>query len=261
MSVHRVPFEISIADWDIVDPGDAAALPINQSGSLGITTVGVETNTMPAPQRIGIRIMIYCEAYASTRTITVDTGTGFDIAGNEVLTFTAAGQWCVLESIKNSATNFVWRVVAWEGVTGPLLAVTASNLVVSNTLTVTGRQFYDAPAPQTATNTASLTDAQILGGVIVATPTSAATYTMRTGAQIDAALFAADGVNPTVNSAFDLTIINLGSATDIITMAVASGVTFVGSLTIDDPGADINSSGTYRIRKTGTSAFVCYRIA
>ena len=119
------------------------------------------------------------------------------------------------------------------------------------------RVLFNTPTPQTATDTAALSDAQILSGILVCTPTAAATYTMRTGTQIEAALGSISN-----NDSFDLTIINLGGAGDIITMAVAVGVTFVGSLTIDDPGTDdsFDSSGTFRFRRTAANTFVGYRL-
>jgi hypothetical protein len=110
--------------------------------------------------------------------------------------------------------------------------------------------------PETAADTASLTDAQILGGILVGTPTSTATYTMRTGTQIETAL----GGTLATGDFFDLTVINLGGAGDIITMAVASGVTFVGSEEIDDDGADVISSGTFRFVRGASNVFVGYRL-
>jgi len=80
---------------------------------------------------------------------------------------------------------------------------------------------------------------------------------MRTGTQIEAALSG----NLANGDSFELTIINLGSAGDIITMAVASGVTFVGSLLIDDAGADVGSQGTFSFRRTAANTFVGYRVA
>ncbi len=111
--------------------------------------------------------------------------------------------------------------------------------------------------PETATNTASLTDAQILGGILVGTPTSAANYTLRTGAQIETAL----GGTLATGDYFDLTVINLGGAGDIITMVQgASGCTIVGSEEIDDEGADITPSGTFRFVRGASNTFVAYRI-
>lgn len=113
------------------------------------------------------------------------------------------------------------------------------------------------PAPTTATAAATLTAAQMLGGIIEATPAVAVTYTTLTGTLLSAAL---PGTVATGDS-FELTIINLGAAGDIITMAGGTDVTFVGSLTIDDAGADINSSGLFRFRATGATTWIGYRVA
>lgn len=120
-----------------------------------------------------------------------------------------------------------------------------------------GLLVVNQPAPTTATATATLTDAQMLGGILEATPGAIVTYTTRTGTQIEAALLAA-GI--ATDDAFDLTIINLGAATEIITLAGGTGVSIVGSATIDDPGADINSSGTFRFRRSAANTFIAYRI-
>ena len=85
----------------------------------------------------------------------------------------------------------------------------------------------------------------------------AATYTTLTGTQIEAEMPPALATNDT----FDLTIINLGGAGDIITLAGGTGVTIVGSATVDDAGADITSSGTYRFRRSASNTFIAYRVS
>jgi hypothetical protein len=96
----------------------------------------------------------------------------------------------------------------------------------------------------------------MLAGIIVGTPTAAAAYTVRTGTQIETAL----GGTLATGDSFDLTVINLGGAGDIITMTVASGVTFSGSALIDDAGADITNAGTFRFVRGAANVFVAYRI-
>lgn len=115
---------------------------------------------------------------------------------------------------------------------------------------------YQDSTPETATDSASLSDAQMLAGILVGTPTAAAAYTVRTGTQLEAALGGtlADG------DSFDLTVINLGGAGDIITMTAAAGITFVGAEEIDDPGTDVTSSGTFRFVRGAANTFVAYRI-
>lgn len=119
---------------------------------------------------------------------------------------------------------------------------------------------FDQPTPPTATGTVTLSDAQMLGGILVATPATAVTYTTRTGTQIDAALT----LSLEADMFFDLTIINLGGTGDDITMAVGVGVTdgggelLIGNAT--DLALGIPHSGTFRFRRTGGNAWTMYRI-
>jgi hypothetical protein len=108
---------------------------------------------------------------------------------------------------------------------------------------------------QTATSTASLTAAQITGGILVGNPsTTAATYTLPTVALTEAVM-----VNAKVGSTFDLIVINLGTSTGVITMAVGTGWTLVGLATL--PTAAAGSSAQFKALKTGTGAWTLYRIA
>ena len=62
-----------------------------------------------------------------------------------------------------------------------------------------------------ATATATLTAAQVTGGVLVGDPsTSAASYTLPTASAIDAVM-----TNMKVGSTFDLTVINLGTSSSV----------------------------------------------
>lgn len=111
-------------------------------------------------------------------------------------------------------------------------------------------------SPQTAAGTATLTAAQVTGGVLVGNPsTSAANYTLPTAASIDAVM-----TNLKVGSTFDLTIINLGTSSGVITVLVGTGITLVGMVTLPITTA-AGSSGTFRFLKTGTAAYTAYRVA
>ena len=114
-------------------------------------------------------------------------------------------------------------------------------------------------APQTATTTVTLTAAQVTGGVLVGTAgASAVIYTMPTAAAIDAVF-----TNAKVNSTFDLTVINLGTLSGVITMAVGTGITAVGNLVVAITGsaAGVGGAGQFLFRKTGDAAYSVYRIA
>ena len=114
-------------------------------------------------------------------------------------------------------------------------------------------------AQQTATATATLTTAQTLGGRLVGDPTTtAATYTFPTATAIDAVM-----TNMKTNSTFRLTVINIGTSTGLITMAVGTGITAVGNLVVAITGsaAGVGGAAQFLFRKTGTAAYTVYRVA
>jgi len=110
-------------------------------------------------------------------------------------------------------------------------------------------------APQTATATATLTAAQIVNQVLVANPGSstAATYTLPLGTAIDTAV-----PNATVGSTFDLSVINIGTSSGTVTLAVNTGVTDGGNALT---AVAVTTSQLFRFRKTGDGTYVVYRLA
>lgn len=111
-----------------------------------------------------------------------------------------------------------------------------------------------AAAPQTATATATLTAAQIAGGMLVANPgTSAATYTLPTAALIEAAV-----PNATIGSTFDLNLVNIGTSSGAVTLATATGLTDGGNAFT---AVAVTSSAMFRFRKTADNAYTVYKIA
>ena len=114
-------------------------------------------------------------------------------------------------------------------------------------------------APQTATGTATLTVAQITGGILVGTAgTAAVSYTMPTAASIDIGF-----TNSKVNSTFTLKVINLGTSSGVITMVVGTGITAVGNLLVAITGsaAGVGGAAEFLFRKTDTAAYTVYRVA
>jgi len=106
--------------------------------------------------------------------------------------------------------------------------------------------------PQTATATATLTAAQITGGMLVANPsTSAASYTLPTAASVDALL-----TNAKIGSTFNLSIVNLGTGSGALTIVAGTGWTLVGSATVA-----VTSSAQVLAYKTDVAAYTLYRVA
>ena len=118
---------------------------------------------------------------------------------------------------------------------------------------------FTTASQQTATATATLTVAQITGNLLVGNPTTtAATYTLPTATAIDAVI-----TNAKIGSTFNLIVINLGTSTGLITMAVGTGITAVGNLVVAITGsaAGVGGAAQFLFRKTGDAAYTMYRIA
>lgn len=108
---------------------------------------------------------------------------------------------------------------------------------------------------QTATSTATLTATQITGKILVGDPsTSAASYTLPTVVLLEALL-----TNAHIGSTFDLTVINLGTSSGVITVLVGTGWTIVGKATVPITTTD-GSSVTFRALKTGSGAWTLYNV-
>ena len=111
-----------------------------------------------------------------------------------------------------------------------------------------------AAVPQTATSTATLTVAQVTGDLLVANPsTSAATYTLPTAAAIDAVVTSAKP-----GSTFALNIVNTGTSSGTVTLALGTGITDGGNALV---AVAVTASAQFTFRKTGDAAWVVYKTA
>ena len=118
------------------------------------------------------------------------------------------------------------------------------------------------PTPATATTAATLTAAQLLTGIINATPTATGAtvaYTLPTGTLMDKA------VDFKVNDSFDWVLINNAlAAADTITVTAGADHTIVGGPIVQSlhasTGGITGYSSQWRTRKTAANTFVSYRI-
>lgn len=119
----------------------------------------------------------------------------------------------------------------------------------------------NTPARQTATTTATLTTAQIMGEVLDCQAGGGATRTLTTptGTQLSSAF--SGRIN--VGDSFDLHVINSStSGNDLVIMAGGTGVTTIGDLDIEEMDAAANvSAGVFRFRNTAANTWDMMRIA
>lgn len=114
------------------------------------------------------------------------------------------------------------------------------------------------PTPAVATDTTTLTNSQLAAGLIIATPTAAATYTLPTGTVFEGG----PGAAMQVGDCVDCTIINTAATgTNIITLAGATGMTIVGGLEIAATPATALTSGKIRICKNAVNTYTVYRMS
>jgi len=121
--------------------------------------------------------------------------------------------------------------------------------------------FYNTEAPAALTGASvTITAADLAKGICTMDSggTDAGTYAFPTGALIDAAF-----PSLKVGSTFDCAFINIGdNAANDVTFSAGTGNTLVGNAVIQDSlTATSNTSGVFRFRKTGDSAFSIYRIS
>jgi hypothetical protein len=111
-------------------------------------------------------------------------------------------------------------------------------------------------APTSLTATATLTAAQILGGLILANSgvTSTQTYTLPTVTDLEATLINSDRIG----TSFSFRVVNLGTSSGTAVIAAGTGWTVSGSLTMTIP---VTTGAMLIARKTTATTWTLYRVA
>lgn len=114
-----------------------------------------------------------------------------------------------------------------------------------------------AAAPATATDSATLTVAQLTNGIIIGTPTTTAAYTLPLASDVDATLNAAK-----VGTTFDFRVINTTTA-GVITMTTNTGWTIGsgGSQGLMTIAATAGTVRSFRARRLGDNSWALYAIS
>jgi hypothetical protein len=111
-------------------------------------------------------------------------------------------------------------------------------------------QLQGAPADITDGASMIATAANVLTGIVTATPTTTRSIQLPTGANLDLATEWAIG------ESFDFSVITL--AAFALTITVNTGVTIVGSAAT---AATSGASARFRVRKTAADTFIVYRVS
>ena len=114
-----------------------------------------------------------------------------------------------------------------------------------------------AAAPVTAVDSATLTSAQLINGIILGSPTTTAAYTLPLASDLDAVL-----TNSKVGSTFDFRVINV-TGSGVITMTTNTGWTIgsSGSQGLMTVAATAGTVRSFRARRLGDSSWALYAIS
>jgi len=115
-----------------------------------------------------------------------------------------------------------------------------------------GVAYKSSPAPSAINASATLTAAQLLTGIVTTTSAVAVAFTLPTGTLTDAAV----PLGLAINTAFDWSLINLGSASGAITVSSGATNTLVGNATVA-----IGTTAGFRTQKTAANTYTTYRTA
>ena len=146
----------------------------------------------------------------------------------------------------SAAFSAATTVIIQAGASGAYYAVGVAPAISNN------GNWQPQGAPANIADGASMiaTAANILTGIVTATPTEARSIQLPTGANLDLATEWA------IDEAFDFSVITL--AAFALTITVNTGVTIVGS---PATAATSGSTARFRLRKTAADTFIAYRIS
>lgn len=125
MTPFQLPAALHVANFQTLDPGDGNPIVVdrwNQIIPLHIAASASETNTLADPVKSGLRLTLVAASVGSGGSRVVTVASAYDQAGGTTLTFDAADERVILESVDigtAALSSFAWRVVDFEGVTGP----------------------------------------------------------------------------------------------------------------------------------------------
>ena len=198
-----------------------------------IFTQGTATVTVPAGEKIAV------QAYSAA---SVFQEVGYPNFPDSQDLLTVVDNTTYVSAAFTNATN----VTIQAGASGANYAVG-----IAPTITNNGNwQPQDAPADIADGGSMIATAANVLTGIVTATPTATRSIQLPTGANLDLATEWAIG------DSFDFSVITL--AAFALSITVNTGVTIVGSAAT---AATSGASARFRVRKTAADTFIVYRVS
>ena len=122
----QTKYALETTEYALPDPGNAGVLPHTSIGCVALKTAGAETRTLPNPVKAGLWLLLSMKEYVGNCVVT--TASAYDETGGTTLTFSEIGQFVLLFSVETAPGVYGWRVIGYDGVTGPTIKLSAANL-------------------------------------------------------------------------------------------------------------------------------------
>jgi hypothetical protein len=238
------------------------ALGANGTGSVKLTTSGTNnTEQLRVSHTASAVNYVQVTGAATGGTVNI-SAQGSD--GNISLSLQSKATGAIRFLTGNGAENFrvnpVSSTVNYISASGsiagasPSFASSGSDADINLTLVPKGLGIVlmNQQTPAAVTATGTLTIANLLTQIITSTSATAVSLTLPTGTLSDAGV---SGGTSAVNTSFDYSIINTGSAVGDVTMVAGTAHTIVGSVSVP-----VGTTGRFKCRKTATNTFVSYRV-
>lgn len=208
---------------------------------------------MLSRRNVGLQINVPSNADTQTIPLLIRLNSGsasVDGLGNAVFTGLTLSSNINVASTGGSS-NVGLKISGFSGQTADLVQVTNSSSTVLASITAAGILIEQQPTVTALVTSGAitLTVSQILTRIITQNQTVAATFTLPTGTFMDGAFSALFN-----NMSIDWSIINIGSTSGAVTMAVGTAHTYVGSTSIP-----ITTSARFCSVRTAVATWVTYR--
>ncbi len=215
MSNFNIPADMAAGTWDLIDPGDGAAIDIALWGIVPLVSgASGETRSLARPTKLGLWQILNMQTDGGGDIVVTVAG-GYNEAANTTLTFAEVGEWALLVSMRDATSTYAWRLINYDGLTGPVLdfaGITADTLSLSSTLAVTGAATLSSTLAVTGVTT--FTGRADLDGNTIAT-TAGTGITTGTGTIYESSATKSGGVI-TTTILVDITGLNSSAAADVI---------------------------------------------
>lgn len=116
VTAAKLAADVNSNSTTIAAAAEAALNPATSGAIALVIADAAETNTLAVPQFVGQELTIAVKSRAGSGSRAITVASAFNITGNTILTFDAAGEYAVLRAYELGAV-LAWKLGSYEGAT------------------------------------------------------------------------------------------------------------------------------------------------